>query len=156
MSSLTALIYRHVSAKQAMAAASGGYEPPVFAILNSFWRCGKRKVIFPVESARTLGDSCVQSVHCRDSSQHCESFRGALGSERTIIGAPDHHDTVIPLQPIYFIQEKAPDIIRHQTIDIFKDEEARACLPCFLEYRANVFLVTGFPQRFDIQSWDGR
>ena len=138
-----------------MAAGSVGYEPPVFAILDSFWCCGKRKVIFPVESTRTLGDSCVQSVHCRDASQCCESFRGALGSEHTIIGASDHHDTFILFQPIYFIVEKALDIVGHQTIEIFKDEEARACLPCFLEYRANVVLIAGLPQRFDIQSWYG-
>ena len=112
-------------------------------------------MIFPVESTRTLGDARVQSVHCRDSSQRCISFRGAPGSEHTIIGSSDHHDTIIPLQPIYFIEEKALDIVGHQTIDIFKDEEARACLPCFLEYRANVVLVAGLPQRFDIQSWDG-
>ena len=154
MGSWTALIYRHGLANLAMAAASAGYGPPVFAILDSFWGCRKRKVIFPVETTRTLGDSCVQSVHCRDSSQRCESFR-ALGSEHTIIGASNHHDTIITLQPIYFIEEKALDIVGHQTIDIFKDEEARAFLPCFLEYRANVVLIAGLPQRFDIQSWDG-
>lgn len=111
-------------------------------------------MIFPIESTRTLEDSCVQSVHCRDSSQRCESFKGALRSEHTIIDASDHHDIIIPLQPIYFVEEKALDIIRRQTIDddIFKDEEAEIYFLCFLEYRANVVLITELPQRFDIQS----
>ncbi len=96
--------------------------------------------------------TCVQSVHCRDSSQRCESFKEALKSEHTIIDASDHHDIIIPLQPIYFIEEKALDIIRHQTIDIFKDEETEIYFPCFLEYRANVVLITELSQRVDIQS----
>ena len=110
-------------------------------------------MIFSFESTRTLEDSCVQSVHCRDSSQRCESFKGALRSEHTIIDASDHHDIIIPLQLIYFVEEKALDIIRHQTIDddIFKDE-AEIYFLCFLEYRANVVLITELPQRFDIQS----
>ena len=83
------------------------------------------------------------------------SFRRALGSEHTIVGASDHHDAIIPLQPIDFIEKEALDIVGYQAIDIFEDEEARARLSCFLKYRTNVILVAGLSQRFDIQSWDG-
>ena len=80
------------------------------------------------------------------------SFKGGNPEEveHTIIGASDYHNTIVALQPIDFIQEKALDIVGHQTIEIFKDQEARACLACLLEYSANVILVAGLAQRFDV------
>ena len=80
-----------------------GHEPPVFAIENPFRLCRKRKVIFPVKSTRTLGDSCIQSVHWWDPSQHLKSLVSALRAARTVISASDHHDTVIPFQTIYLV-----------------------------------------------------
>lgn len=40
-----------------------GHQPPVLAILDPLRSCRKREVIFAVEPTRTLGNSCVQSVH---------------------------------------------------------------------------------------------
>ncbi len=106
MSSLTALIYRRVSAKQTMTIASVEYEPSVFAILNSFWCCKERKVIFAIESTRTLEDSCVQSVQCRDSSQRCESFKGALRSEHTKLMLPTIMISSFPFNPFTSLRKK--------------------------------------------------
>jgi hypothetical protein len=42
-----------------------------------------------------------------------------------VIGASDHEDTVVVLQPINLIKEVTPDIVRHDSVEILEDEVAR-------------------------------
>lgn len=42
-----------------------------------------------------------------------------------MIGASDHEDAVVVLEPINLIEEVTPDIIRHDGVEILEDEVAR-------------------------------
>lgn len=73
-------------------------------------------------------------------------LRRVFNLQYTVISASDHHDAIVPFQSIYLVEEKGFDVVRHNTIDILENEEARACFPRLLEYAADAVLITVFSQ----------
>lgn len=51
-----------------------------------------------------------------------------------MVGAANHEDTVVVLQPINLIQEVASDVVGDYRIEIFEDEITRGELSCSVEY----------------------
>ena len=68
----------------------------------------------------------------------------------TIVCAPNHQDPIVPFQSVNLVEEKAFDVIRHQAVYVFKNEETWAGLPRLLEDRADVIVIGQLAERLDV------
>ena len=60
-------------------------------------------------------------------------MRASEKNEHTMVGAANHHDTIITLEPIDFVQEKALDFVSDETVEIFEHQETGRHISCFDE-----------------------
>ncbi len=51
-----------------------------------------------------------------------------------MVGAADHEDAVVILQPIDFVQEIASDVIRDDSVEVLEDKIAWGEPPCLVKY----------------------
>ena len=81
--------------------------------------------------------------------------------ERTVIGTPQNQDALVAVHPIDFVQEVAPEFVRHQAVEILQDKKAGGGFPGFLEDSGNrEFGRTAMVERLDVERrhrvWTGR
>jgi hypothetical protein len=60
-----------------------------------------------------------------------------------MVSAADNEDAVVALQPVDFVEEVAPHRVRHERVEILKDEVAGRELPCFEEDLADAIFGAG-------------
>lgn len=113
----------------------GEFGAPVLAVAHALGEIRVREEVFAVEAGGPLGDGRVQAVE--------------------VVGAADHEDAVVALEPVHFVQEVAAHGVADDAVEVLEHEEARRRLPRFREDRLDRPLrpvVAG--QRADVERGD--
>ena len=73
----------------------------------------------------------------------------------TVIRTPYHTDPLVLLQPVDLIQKVASGGGRHETVDVFEDQETRRGFACFFEDPADAVFGIGSCKGFDVEAGNG-